>query len=200
MLEIGVKAGITGAVAKTLADKLTADELDHLVTLEMMGNDEVTSKYLSSLQDKYDSGNAANPNIGKGLTDVEKAELGGTGSGTGTPPPPENDSNQQNKNAEQKLNQKQESSIRKIDNLIKNSIKDHDITGTLKDMDGNPIIKPDSGGKYWNHMKEMQDTLNGLKNHANTLKNVNNPEAQAAYGRATDAINKLESAIKGHGI
>jgi len=200
LLEIGVKAGITGAVAKTLADKLTADELDHLVTLEMMGNDEVTSKYLSSLQDKYDSGNASNPNIGKDLTDVEKAELGGTGSGTGTPPPPENDSNQQNKNAEQKLNQKQESSIRKIDNLIKNSIKDHDITGTLKDMDGNPIIKPDSGGKYWNHMKEMQDTLNGLRNHANTLKNVNNPEAQAAYGRATDAINKLESAIKGHGI
>jgi len=84
--------------------------------------------------------------------------------------------------------------------LIKNSIKDHDITGTLKDMDSNPIIKPDSGGKYWNHMKEMQDTLNGLRNHANTLKNVNNPEAQAAYGRATDAINKLESAIKGHGI
>ncbi|WP_240771254.1 polymorphic toxin type 28 domain-containing protein [Siccibacter turicensis] len=69
-----------------------------------------------------------------------------------------------------KLNQKQESSIKKIDNLIKNSIKDHDITGTLKDMDSNPIIKPDGSGKYWNHMKEMQDTLNGLRNHANTLK------------------------------
>lgn len=25
-------------------------------------------------------------------------------------------------------------------------------------------------------------------------------EAQAAYGRATDAINKIESALKGHGI
>ncbi|WP_429056032.1 hemagglutinin repeat-containing protein [Enterobacter sp. A4] len=82
LLEIGVKAGITGAVAKTLADKLTADELDHLVTLEMMGNDEITSKYLSSLQDKYGSGSASNPNIGKDLTDGEKAELGGAGSGT----------------------------------------------------------------------------------------------------------------------
>lgn len=95
LLEIGVKAGITGAVAKTLADKLTADELDHLVTLEMMGNDEITNKYLSSLQDKYGSGNASNPNIGRDLTDGEKAELGGAGSGTGTPPPPpENDPKQ----------------------------------------------------------------------------------------------------------
>jgi len=194
LLEIGAKAGmagLAGAAIRDMADRMTSDELEHLVTLQMMGNDEITSKYLSSLQDKYDSGNTSNPNIGKNLTDVEKAELGGTGSGTGTPPPPENDSNQQNKNAEQKLNQKQESSIRKFDNLIKNSIKDHDITGTLKDMDGNPIIKPDSGGKYWNHMKEMQDTLNGLRNHANTLKNLNNPEAQAAYGRATDALINL---------
>lgn len=82
LLEIGVKAGITGAVAKTLADKLTADELDHLVTLEMMGNDEITSKYLNSLQNKYGSGSASNPNIGKDLTDGEKAELGGAGSGS----------------------------------------------------------------------------------------------------------------------
>ncbi|WP_269837485.1 hemagglutinin repeat-containing protein [Enterobacter cloacae] len=82
LLEIGVKAGITGAAAKTLADKLTTDELDHLVTLEMMGNDEITSKYLSSLQDKYGSGSNSNPNIGKDLTDGEKAELGGAGSGT----------------------------------------------------------------------------------------------------------------------
>lgn len=198
LLEIGVKAGITGAVAKTLADKLTADELDHLVTLEMMGNDEITSKYLNSLQDKYGSGSASNPNIGKDLTDGEKAELGGAGSGTGTPPPPENDPKQQNEKPVEKLNQKQESAIKKIDNTIKNALKDHDITGTIKDMDGNPV--PKENGGYWDHMQEMQNTLRGLRNHADTLKNVNNPEAQAAYSRATDAINKIESALKGHGI
>ena len=55
-------------------------------------------------------------------------------------------------------------------------------------------------GRYWDHMQEIQNTLRGLGNHADTLKNVNNPEAQAAYGRATDAINKIESALKGHGI
>ncbi|HDL8287297.1 TPA: VENN motif pre-toxin domain-containing protein [Yersinia enterocolitica] len=140
----------------------------------------------------------SNPNIGKDLTDEQKKELGGSGSGTGTPPPPENDPKQQNEKPVDKLNQKQESSIRKIDNAIKHALKDHDIAGTLKDMDGNPVPKKDGG--YWDHMQEMQNTLRGLRNHADTLKNVNNPEAQAAYGRATDAINKIESALKGHGI
>ncbi|MEN4791127.1 VENN motif pre-toxin domain-containing protein [Pantoea agglomerans] len=56
LLEIGAKAGIVGlagAAIKDVADKMTSDELDHLVTLEMMGNDEITGKYLNSLQDKY---------------------------------------------------------------------------------------------------------------------------------------------------
>lgn len=82
--------------------------------------------------------------------------------------------------------------------LSLNTPKDHDITGTLKDMNGNPV--PRESGGYWDHMQEMQNMLRGLRNHAETLKNVNNPEAQAAYGRATDAINKIESALKGYGI
>ncbi|GAB2932809.1 hypothetical protein GCM10011328_34940 [Hafnia psychrotolerans] len=149
-------------------------------------------------QSQSDSDKGSTPNIGKDLSDADKAELGGTGSGTGTPPPPENDPKQQSEKPAENLNQKQESAIKKIDNTIKNALKDHDITGTLKDMDGNPVPKEDGG--YWDHMQEMQNTLRGLRNHADTLKNVNNPEAQAAYGRATDAINKIESALKGHGI
>ncbi|PRD13488.1 hemagglutinin repeat-containing protein [Pantoea coffeiphila] len=149
-------------------------------------------------QNQSDSNGSQNPNIGKDLTDEQKKELGGSGSGTGTPPPLENDPNKLEEKKADKLNQKQESAIKKIDNTIKNALKDHDITGTLKDMDGNPVPK-ESGG-YWDHMQEMQNTLRGLRNHADTLKNVNNPEAQAAYGRATDAINKIESALKGYGI
>ncbi|MFJ5501256.1 hemagglutinin repeat-containing protein [Pectobacterium sp. CHL-2024] len=198
LLEIGVKAGITGIVAKEIADNLSSEELEHLVRLQMMGNDEITVKYLNSLQDKYGSESASNPNLGKDLTNEQKAELGGTGSGTGNPPPPENDPKQQNDKPVQKLNQKQESAIKKIDNTIKNALKDHDITGTLKDMDSNPV--PKNSGGHWDHMQEMQNTLRGLRNHADTLKNVNNPDAQAAYGRATDAINKIESALKGYGI
>ncbi len=201
LLEIGAKAGmagLAGAAVKDMADRMTSDELEHLITLQMMGNDEITTKYLSSLHDKYGSGAASNPNIGKDLTDAEKVELGGSGSGTGTPPPSENDPKQQNEKTVDKLNQKQESAIKKIDNTIKNALKDHDIIGTLKDMDGKPV--PKENGGYWDHMQEMQNTLRGLRNHADTLKNVNNPEAQAVYGRATDAINKIESALKGYGI
>lgn len=184
-------------------DKVTKDANDKIASgLDGLFDaiDKATQCSFGRACSSDDTDREAGPNAGKNLSDAEKAELGGTGSGTGTPPPPENDPKQQNEKPVEKLNQKQESSIKKIDNLIKNSVKDHDITGTLKDMDGNPILKPDSGGKYWNHMKEMQDTLNGLRNHANILKNVNNPEAQTAYIRATDAINKLESAIKGYGI
>lgn len=54
-------------------------------------------------------------------------------------------------------------------------------------------------GGYWDHMQEMQNTLRGQKSCGYTLKNVNNPEAQAAYGRVTDAINKM-GALKGYGI
>lgn len=122
LLEIGAKAGmagLAGAAVKDMADRMTSDELEHLITLQMMGNDEITTKYLSSLHDKYGSGAASNPNIGKDLTDAEKVELGGSGSGTGTPPPSENDPKQQNEKPVDKLNQKQESAIKKIDNTIK---------------------------------------------------------------------------------
>jgi len=85
LLEIGAKAGITGLAGlaiKDVADKMTSDELEHFVTLQMMGNDEITGRYLSSLQDKYGSDSDPAPNVGANLTDVEKAELGGAGSGT----------------------------------------------------------------------------------------------------------------------
>lgn len=69
-------------VAKILADKLTIDELDHLATLQMTSNDEITNKYLGLLQDKYTPDASSNPNLGKGLDNGQKAELGGVDSGT----------------------------------------------------------------------------------------------------------------------
>jgi len=39
-----------------------------------------------------------------------------------------------------------------------------------------PLIpKPDGG--YWDHLKEMNDMLRGLRNHAETLEGVSNPLA-----------------------
>ena len=54
LLDIGIKAGITGITALTLkevADNVTADELNH------------TDHYLSSLQDKYAPAHTGNPQI-----------------------------------------------------------------------------------------------------------------------------------------
>ncbi|PWC22441.1 hypothetical protein DDT52_04160 [Brenneria roseae subsp. roseae] len=101
LLEIGVKAGITGVVAKEIADKLSSEELEHLVTLQMMGNDEITGKYLGALQDKYAPDTSSNPNLGKDLTNEQKVELGGTGSGTPGGWEPQDEENARNKDSNQ---------------------------------------------------------------------------------------------------
>ncbi|WP_181949879.1 toxin C-terminal domain-containing protein [Yersinia similis] len=89
-MEIGVKAGITGIVAKEIADKISEDDLDHLVMLTMMGNDEITEKYLNSLQDKYAPAHTGNDqSTGQGATNTGntdgKPDAGG--SSTVTPIP-----------------------------------------------------------------------------------------------------------------
>lgn len=191
----GVPVG-PGDKVKQDADKNIASGLDEAIKDLGEALDKATQCSFGRACSSDDSGQESKPNVAGNMTDNEKAEYGGAGSGS--PTPPEDDHEKQESKPVDKLNQKQESAIKKIDNTIKNALKDHDITGTLKDMDGNPV--PKENGGYWDHMQEMQNTLRGLRNHADTLKNVNNPEAQAAYGRATDAINKIESALKGHGI
>lgn len=82
MLEIGVKAGITGIVAKEIADKISADELDHLITLKMMGNDDITSKYLGLLEGKYGPSNTG----GNQIADSGPTDTGGNQTATGNSP------------------------------------------------------------------------------------------------------------------
>ncbi|CAM4398612.1 VENN motif pre-toxin domain-containing protein [Pluralibacter gergoviae] len=82
LLEIGVKAGITGVVAKEIADKISAEELDHLITLKMTGNDEITSKYLGLLEGKYGSSNTG----GNQIVDSGPTNTGGNQTATGNIP------------------------------------------------------------------------------------------------------------------
>jgi len=106
-LEIGAKAGITGLAGlaiKDVADKMTSDELEHLVTLQMMGNDEITEKCLSPLQDKYDSDSDSAPNVGANLTDAEKAEYSGAGSGAPGGWEPRDEENARNNESSQNNN------------------------------------------------------------------------------------------------
>ena len=82
LLEIGVKAGITGIVAKEIADKISAEDLDHLITLKMMGNDEVTGKYLGRLEGKYGPSNTG----GDQIADSGPTNTGGNQTATGNEP------------------------------------------------------------------------------------------------------------------
>ncbi len=85
LLDIDAKAGIAGlagAAIKDVADKMTSDELDHLVMLEMMGNDEITGKYLSSLQDKY----APSHTDGNQIVESGSTSTGGNQTATGNVP------------------------------------------------------------------------------------------------------------------
>ena len=102
---------------------------------------------------------------------------------------------------EQSLTSAEQNAIRKIYNIIKGHLKPGprgDISGTVRDMVGNPVPKP-SGG-FWDHEKEMNDTLRGLRKHSETLLRSLDPVAQAARQKALEAIKEIEAAISGAGI
>ena len=82
VLEMGVKAGITGIVAKEIADKISAEELDHLITLKLTGNDDITSKYLGLLEGKYGPSNTG----GDQIADSGPTNTGGNQTATGNVP------------------------------------------------------------------------------------------------------------------
>jgi len=96
------------------------------------------------------------------------------------------------------LTQAEQRAVRKIDNTIRDHLKPHDYTGTLRDMVGNPVPRPRGG--FYKHAEEMNDSLRGLRKHAETLKNATDPAAVAARQRALDAIKKIEEFTKGAGL
>jgi len=66
LLDIGIKASITGITAMTLkdvADRITTDELSHITALSSAGNPAITGDYLSSLQDKYAPAHTGNTQL-----------------------------------------------------------------------------------------------------------------------------------------
>lgn len=95
----------------------------------------------------------------------------------------------------------QQKAVNKINNTIKDHLKPGptgDISGTVRDMLGNPV--PKKNGGYWDHMNEMESTLRSLRKNSAVLNGVLDPVAQAARQRALSALNEIENALKGIGL
>ncbi|MEQ9891957.1 hemagglutinin repeat-containing protein [Pectobacterium aroidearum] len=213
LLEIGAKAGIAGlagAAIKDVADKMTSDELDHLVTLEMMGNDEITVKYLNSLQDKYGSENASNPNLGKDLTNEQKAELGGTGSGTpgGWEPQDEENARNSDSSSDPKSRSQYEQYVDSLRaSMEKPNVKDDNLKNIINDL-YRPNAKVGSGStadavRYElatgekvggrGHVEKAQTYSKALQDWLNK-----NPQASSSDKAAAENVLKdMQNALKG---
>ncbi|POY56417.1 hemolysin BL-binding protein [Pectobacterium versatile] len=210
LLELGVKAGITGVVAQEIADNLSSEELEHLVRLNMMGNDEITVKYLSSLQDKYGSDNASTPNLGKDLTNEQKAELGGSGSGTpgGWEPQDEENARNNDSSSDPKSRSQYEQYLDSLRaSMEKPNVKDDNLKNIINDL-YRPNAKVGSGStadavRYElatgekvggrGHVEKAQTYSKALQDWLNK-----NPQASSSdRAVAENVLKDMQNALKG---
>jgi len=96
------------------------------------------------------------------------------------------------------LTKAEERAITKIENTIRDHLSPKDLRGALRDMVGNPVPKP--GGGYWDHVREVNEAIGGLRKRAKTLEGLADPAAQAARQRALDAISRAEEMMRGAGL
>ncbi|WP_293730381.1 VENN motif pre-toxin domain-containing protein [uncultured Actinobacillus sp.] len=61
VVELALKTGVSSIVAAHIVENLSSDELEHLITLMLMGNDVVTEKFITQLSQKYASSIAIDP-------------------------------------------------------------------------------------------------------------------------------------------
>ena len=97
------------------------------------------------------------------------------------------------KNVSNSLTDAQRSNIDRVDNIINNHLKDKDFSGTLRDLQGNPVPKP-SGG-YWDHLGEMKNSYRGLQRARRSLENsLKNPNLSSVDRKLLQQ--SLDKAIK----
>ena len=84
-----------------------------------------------------------------------------------------------------------ERGYRKIDDHL----TDKDINGAIRDINGKPITK--KNGIPFQHKKEVEDAIRGLKKERNSLvKSINNPNLTPEVRKSiNDAINEFDIKI-----
>jgi hypothetical protein len=94
------------------------------------------------------------------------------------------------------LSRAQQRNLDTLDNITNKHLTDKDFSGTLRDLQGNPVPKP-SGG-YWDHIQEMKDSYNGLIKIRRGLEgSLNNPNLDDATRKVlTDGLDDANKYIK----
>jgi hypothetical protein len=77
-------------------------------------------------------------------------------------------------------------------NKINDHLTDKDIEGAIRDINGNPV--PDGKGGTYQHYKEVDEAINGLKKERESLiKSIQNPNMPPEVEKAIkDAINEFD--------
>ena len=96
--------------------------------------------------------------------------------------------------------------IQKIDNIIRDHAKPGDFEGVAKELAGQRLPKP--GGGYWDHRREMLQSVRDLRRHVRALEgSLENPAhslavrsyVQRAINKARAMISRMEDALSGGG-
>ncbi|MGN0506215.1 MAG: hypothetical protein ACI4FZ_06610, partial [Lachnospiraceae bacterium] len=98
------------------------------------------------------------------------------------------------------LTDAQKSRLNALDNTINDHLTEGDFSGTLRDLQGNPV--PDGKGGYFDHIGEMQDSYRSLQKIKNALEgSLRNPNLsdvdRALLKEGVDTANSYISRIEG---
>ena len=104
------------------------------------------------------------------------------------------------------LTDAQKSRLNALENTINDHLTDGDFSGTLRDLQGNPV--PNGRGGYFDHLGEMQDSYKSLQKIKKALKDsLKNPRLsdvdrallQEGLDKANSYINKIEELFDHYG-
>ncbi|WP_254457232.1 polymorphic toxin type 28 domain-containing protein [Brevibacillus sp. HB2.2] len=119
---------------------------------------------------------------------------------------PNRDNDNPQNNALESLSRAQKRNLETLDNIVDNHLTDMDFSGTLRDLQGDPVPKP--GGGYWNHLQEMKDSYKGLRKIKRglegSLQNPNLPQdtrkvLETALDKASVNLKKIEDLFEPFG-
>ncbi|SEO46494.1 WXG100 family type VII secretion target [Paenibacillus sp. OK076] len=105
------------------------------------------------------------------------------------------------------LSRAQQRNLTTLDNIVDKHLTEMDFSGTLRDLQGNPVPNKKTGG-YWNHLQEMQDSYKGLSKIKRGLEgSLQNPNLspslkstlEGALDKANTNLKKIEDLFEPFG-